>query len=354
MLDLLSPGLRMPIMNRRGERDHGIRPELVAYPKTPVDLGLSGHNALLINRSQMKAHALRKLVALVAVVVAVGCGAFVLMKAAPGKLKGQIRPSSYAELVALPETDLAAVDVAVMNLLCAEGLPGAEGLDLKASLAVLDQWTEVARQAERKYLPQFQRNPARYDHSLAKFKAVNLGLTLKQDLGCDYNKEISSSGVMADIRSTRFFRNSRDLFLHGFIENRKGSCSSLPVLMVAIGRRCGYPLFLVPSKGHLFCRWDDGKERFNLEIATQGVDSQPDSYYRGWPYPFNEEELASEKYLKSLTPAEELGLFAEIRGDCLRENQRRKESAQAYEVALRSFPKSKMVKANMINVKGEN
>lgn len=296
---------------------------------------------------------LKKVVALAVAVVAIGAGGFVLWKQSPPTAQ-QRSPFSYAELTALPEGDLAKLDVARMNLLCAEGLPGAESLDLKQCLTVLDQWAEVVRQAERKYLPQFRRNPARYDNSLAKFKAVNLGLTLKQDLGCDYNKELVTSGVMADIRSTRFFHDSSDLFLHGFTEKRKGSCASLPVLMVAVGRRCGYPLYLATSKGHLFCRWDDGKERFNIETAIEGVDSKLDSYYRQWPHPIDDEGLTREKYLKSLSPSEELGVFAQVRAACLEENRRLNEAAQAYETALRSFPESKYVKAYLNNVRGEN
>lgn len=300
----------------------------------------------------MKSHARRQFVALVAIAVVIGAGGFVLWKQSPPTAQRR-GPSSYAELVALPEGDLAKVDTALMNLLSAEGLPGAESLDLKQCLIVLDQWAEVVRQAERKYLPQFHRNPARYDSSLAKFKAVNLGLTLKQDLGYDYNKELVTSGVMADIRSTRFFRDSSDLFLHGFTEKRKGSCASLPVLMVAVGRRCGYPLYLAASKGHLFCRWEDGAERFNIETAIEGVDSKPDSHYRRWPHPFTDEELTTEKYLKSLSPPEELGVFAQIRAACLEENRRLKESAEAYEIALRSFPESKYIKAYLNSVRGE-
>lgn len=300
----------------------------------------------------MKSHALRKFVALAVVVAAIGAGAFALLKQSPPTAHPS-GPSSYAQLMAMPDAELAKVDIAVMNLLCAEGLPGAENLGMNQCLTVLDQWAEVVRKNESKYLTQFRRNPAHYDNSLAKFKAVNLGLTLKQDLGCDYNKELVTSGVMADIRSTRFFRDSSDIFLHGFTEKRKGSCASLPVLMVAVGRRCGYPLYLAASKGHLFCRWDDGSERFNIETAIEGVDSKPDSYYRQWPHPIDDEELTTEKYLKSLSPAEELGVFAQIRAACLEENRSLNDSAQAYEIALRSFPESKYIKAYLNNVRGE-
>jgi hypothetical protein len=148
----------------------------------------------------MKSRALRKLGPVALAVIVIGAGGFVMVKQSP-RTAHPNGPSSFAELIATPDQDLAKVDIALMNLLSAEGLPGAETLDVKQCLRVLDQWAEVVRQAERKYSPQFHRNPSRHDNSLAKFKAVNLGLTLKQDLGCDYNKDLVTSGVMADIRS---------------------------------------------------------------------------------------------------------------------------------------------------------
>ena len=283
----------------------------------------------------------------IAAMAILGCVAWLFVKHA-------VCPSSYEELIALPDRELAHVDIARMNLLCAQGLLGAENLNVDQSLATLDRWAKIAMQAERKYSPQYSQNSDRYDNSYAKFKAVNLALTLKQDLRCGYNINLVASGSMADIRTTSFFRNSKDLFLHGFTEKRTGSCSSLPVLMVAVGRRCGYPLYLVACKGHLFCRWDDGKEQFNIETAMQGVDSKPDSYYRTWPHPSTDTEVRQEKYLKTLTPAEELGIFAQLRAACLQENGRFQESADVYRVALRSFPESQMLQAYLANVKGRN
>lgn len=253
-------------------------------------------------------------------------------------------PEAYAELVALPSDQLQQMDIARMNLLCAEGLPGAEGLGVDQALGMLDQWAELVRKNEAKHLPEFYRNSRQYDGSVAKFKAVNLGLTLKQDLKCGYNQRLVTQGLMNDVSSTRFFKDAGDLFLHGFTEDRKGSCSSLPVLMVAVGRRCGYPLHLVACKGHLFCRWDDGRERFNIETACPGIDSKPDSHYKHWPHPSTDEEIKSEKYLKNLAPQEELGVFCQIRAACLQENNRTDEAAQAYRHALKSFPDSKQLK----------
>lgn len=261
-----------------------------------------------------------------------------------------LAPKTYAELVALPAGELRQMDIARMNLLCAEGLPGAESANIEGFLALFDQWTELVKQNEKRYSAQYFRNPSEYDHSFAKFQAVNLGLTLKQDLKCGYNQNLVSQGLMSDVGSTRFFKNAGDLFLHGFAEDGKGSCSSLPVLMVAIGRRCGYPLHLVACKGHLFCRWDDGSERFNLETACPGVDSKPDAYYKQWPHPCTDDEIESEKYLENLTPDEELGVFCQIRAACLQENGRPVEAAVAYRHALKAFPDSSQLKRYLNHV----
>jgi hypothetical protein len=179
------------------------------------------------------------------------------------------------ELLAIPEQNLGKVDIARMNLLCATGLPNAENLDVEKCLATLDQWAEVVKTAETKYLPAYHRNPAKYENSLSKFKAIYLVLTIQEELRCWYNMELIRSGAMQDFRSLRFFNDSRDLFLHGFVERQKGTCASIPVLAVALGRRCGYPLHLVSTKGHLLFRWDDGKERFNVEASSDGTDIFP-------------------------------------------------------------------------------
>ena len=122
------------------------------------------------------------------------------------------------------------------------------------------------------------------------------------------------------------------------LNRRTGTCSSLPVLQVAVGRRLGYPLKLVTTKGHLFVRWEGAGERFNIEAAGQGVNRFTDDYYRHWPWEITPAEEAAEGYLKSLTPPEELAVFLSIRGMCLRETGRLPEAAQTFGAAARLAP----------------
>jgi regulator of sirC expression with transglutaminase-like and TPR domain len=265
-----------------------------------------------------------------------------------------VAPETLSELLNLPEDKLARVDIARMNLLCATGLPNSEDIKLNDYLLKLDGWAEVVKKAEQKYLPTFYKNPARYENSLSKFKAITLALTIQEDLKCKYNMELVRSGIMQNTRQTKFFRDSRDLFVHGLIERRTGTCSSLPVLIVILGRRCGYPLYLVTSKGHLFCRWQDSHEAFNIEAASRGVDIYQNSHYRTFPYPFTDKEMNSEKYLKTLAPVEELGVFMNNRGLCLQEHNLFRQALDAYSVSLRGFPNSTLTRAYIDNVKRRN
>ena len=108
----------------------------------------------------------------------------------------------------------------------------------------------------------------------------------------------------------------------------------MPVLVVAIGRRLGYPLKLVRAKAHLFARWDTEKERFNIEATGRGWNTYTDSYYRQWPHPFTKAEEQANRFLKSLSPAEVLSGFLGLRALCLKEHKRDAEAKQALDKSI--------------------
>lgn len=69
------------------------------------------------------------------------------------------------------------------------------------------------------------------------------------------------------------------LLPHFVLANKKGACLgvSLIILMLAEKLRC--PVYGVMLPGHFFCRYDNGKVRFNIEPNKSGID-HPDNYYR--------------------------------------------------------------------------
>ena len=248
---------------------------------------------------------------------------------------------SLNDLLELPAAELAQKDVALMNLLCAQQLPGASELNVSNLLTTLDQWAKQVQRETESHLYRFRANPQEFDSSEAYFRMLMMAVVFYEDFNIRYNPERMSSPANLN-PNDRFFADSQDIFLHGLLGKRRmGTCSSMPVLYLAVGRRLGYPLKLVTTKAHLFLRWEDAKERFDLEATGRGMNRYDDEHFKQWPFPVSEEEIRAEGYLKSLTAAEELAVFLSLRGNCLKEAGQMKEAAACYAQAARLAPNSR-------------
>ncbi len=210
---------------------------------------------------------------------------------------------TWEQFARLPEDELARQDIAEVNLACAAGLPGAEGMDPPLCLrtidgmgAVIDQYTNPCR---------FHQNPGRWENSFGIFRIHAMISILQKRFGVRYNP--AKIPVDSPLETP-------DQFIFGIIQGEGGTCGSLPVLYVAVGRRLGYPLKLVSAAGekasHYFVRWDepDG-ERFNIEVSFDGFGCPPDDHYRTGIYRTKPEWEATGTILKSKTPWEELAGF---------------------------------------------
>jgi len=145
-------------------------------------------------------------------------------------------------------------------------------------------------------------------------------------------------------------RDSRDLFIHGLLSGHGGACVSMPTLLCAIGRRLGYPLFMVQAKEHTFIRWDDPTtgERFNFDGTSPGFTPHDDEYYLDHPVPLTTEDLMYfPGYLKNMaTRSEELALMLGERGQCLQFNLRPLEAMISLQYAVAADPENRLLKDN--------
>lgn len=246
-----------------------------------------------------------------------------------------IRPRDLAELLALSSTDLARCDIARMNLLCAEGLPGAEGLDVEQCLTTLTQWTDSVRRYTADALPRFRRDPLGDggDGHEGVFRFIAMATVLKHPRGLGIAYQPTAKGNFV-------FLDSRDDLIHGLLTRRLGTCASLPALFVAIGRRLKYPMHLALAKRHFLCQWiDSNGSRHNLEgSGNGGGDSPPDEFYRHVEHPLTAADMATGRYLRPMTVAETLAAFLEVRGHCLADNRYLDESKLAYAQAHKVAP----------------
>lgn len=169
-------------------------------------------------------------------------------------------PSSLDRLLSLDDQTLETMDPLEVDLAVARSIPGGETMDVARYQRILDEWAAQIKAETDRYLYKFQQSPAEYKNSLAYFKALTMVTVVGQDLKVSY-----------DVKSVAF-DDPRDLFVHGVIDQRRGTCVSLPVLYMALGHRLGYPIKAVALPRHLFCRWEDRAtgERFNIEAANAG------------------------------------------------------------------------------------
>ena len=248
------------------------------------------------------------------------------------------QPATSAELLALKPELLSAVDIGVMNMLCAQGLPGAEDIKVADYQATLDQWAQHVKSETDRNFHRFREDPAFYYKSEAFYKMLMMAVVVYEDFGVRYNPKwiAPPSETRAD---DHFFADAHDVFIHGMVgPQRMGTCSSMPVFYIALGRRLGYPLKLVKTRQHLFMRWDSPTERFEMDATGKGIDRYDDDYYKKGPFPITEQEIQEEDYLKSLSSQEELSVFLSIRGACLRENGFYGDATAAYQAAYQYAP----------------
>lgn len=237
---------------------------------------------------------------------------------------------------------MARYDLAFVNLVCATMLPDTAGLKIPACMETVSAWTKQVKTETHRLLKQFRRDPGQYNNSEAYFRALAMITVLQRDCGVRYDLEASKR---------RDFRNSREGFLHGVLTGDKaGTCSNLPVLYTAVGRRLGYPIRLVLAKGHLFCRWHDPRtgERFNLEASGRGLNVFPDDYYITWPRTILAGEVRDGTYLRSLDPVEELAVFMLTRGHCLEDRGYLLDAIVAYGHAHRLMPTDPHAMAHLL------
>jgi len=185
-----------------------------------------------------------------------------------------------------------------MNLLCAQGLPGAEKMDIAACLGMRDRYAATAKEQIEKYLPTYQRNPARFQNIEGFYRMQMLVTVLKQDFRLDYNPARRS-----DEPWNTFYADSRDLLLNGLLAPpHLGTCGSLPVVVTAVAQRLGYPVKLVQTHEHMFCRWEDAADRFNIECTNGGMSSHPDEYYTKGVFATSDPIYANEHFLQNMSP----------------------------------------------------
>lgn len=224
----------------------------------------------------------------------------------------------------------------------------------------------------RRNFHRFTERPEEYRNSLAYYRMGMMGTTLVQDMGIQYNPKFEEAQRREnlDARTVRewdvLYSDSRAVFLHGLLAGqRHGTCSSMPFLYAAIGRRLGYRVNVAARKYHLYVRYEEENgDHLNMEATeNQGFATPSDAEYRDDKLTpaMTEEEIHGCGWLRPLSNKETLGLCLTIRAWCLRSMKRYDEEIATLEHARRYVPQTPMmrqvIEANQTlakNLRGED
>jgi len=263
-----------------------------------------------------------------------------------------IQPKTLAELLALPPDQLEKVDIARIDLLCAEGLPGADDLDIEKCTQTLDAWAQYVKTETAKNYHRFIEHPEKFKNSSGRYQMAVMAAVLCQDLRVHYDpkreKELLdnnffSQGEPYGKAERSFFSDSSDMFLHGLLSDKRyGTCASMPYLYVAIGRRLGYPVSIAKTHMHNYVYYDEGDgKHFNVEATEHRVFTTPtDDAYRHpiWGAPSSAEYFEKRGLLRPLSNKEALAHLLATRAAVFRSGGRHDEEAKTWAAAARYFP----------------
>jgi len=156
---------------------------------------------------------------------------------------------TVAQLVALSDAELEKVDILEMNVAVAMEIPGLENLDYGHYRRIVDGWTEQFA----RWLPEAERGgfypaPEKYKNNINFFRLGMLTQFLDQTVGVAYvedQKQVQLEAHKEGHKAEIAYTDPGHLLLHGLIDTKRGTCGTMPALHVAIGRRLGWPCFMV-------------------------------------------------------------------------------------------------------------
>lgn len=114
-----------------------------------------------------------------------------------------------------------------------------------------------------------------------------------------------------------YYTDPGQLFLHGLIDTKLGSCGNMAAIHVAVARRMGWPVSLACVKSHFISRFDNGEIVHNIEVTQTDkpgtFSSDTDEWYMK-KFELPKKAIESGSDLRCLTAREMIGAFVSLRG----------------------------------------
>jgi hypothetical protein len=245
---------------------------------------------------------------------------------------------SVMELLALPDKELDKIDVLEMSIAVAREVKGFEHLDYNYYNQLIDSWTQQFLMWLPTVEQEYYQDPPRWKNDINFARLGALAQWLDQAAGMHYIPEHitrQKEGLGVE------YKDLRQMLVFGLIDTKEGTCATMPVLQIIMGRKCGWPVSLICVKHHYMLRYDDGKNRYNLEATDTGrggfaiaTDAEVMEEMKLSP-----QAVACGSDLRSLTNREIMAVFIAARARYYKDTNQMDLSDRDYSLARSQFPK---------------
>ncbi len=221
------------------------------------------------------------------------------------------------KLLALPEDK---IDIGLAALTFAhDAYP--DDTDIQAYSRRIDQLAQEVRTVQR---------IAKANHTAARNSTDDTVLALSavffKDEGFTYD------------HSPEAMTNALNYFLPGTIEKKKGICSTLPMLYMAIGQRLGLPVYAVETPRHNFVRIADPHSQFrNIEVTSAGA--PPDAWYIAQEH-LTDTAITRGTYMRPITHHQYLAVLLGINASYWQYHGQEERAINYYKKAMEIDPQS--------------
>lgn len=164
------------------------------------------------------------------------------------------------ELLALSDEELEKISLVELNLAVVREIEGYEDLDASKYEAIVDQWAREFAKELPKIDAAFRGREAEYQNDLRFYRIGQLMAWLGHKKNIEYIPE--QRGLKHVL-----YKDPGELFLHGLLDTKLGTCGNMPTLQADIARRLDWPVALAPVENHTVCRFDDGEVAYNIETT---------------------------------------------------------------------------------------
>ena len=240
---------------------------------------------------------------------------------------------THWQFLALPDEQLEQADVLRLNLAVACGIPGLESLDIEKYTRTVDAWTAAFTRELPRLERMFKATPHKWKNDLRFFRVGMLQGFLGHEIGIWYIEEQKQAEAVR-------YTDPGQLFLHGLIDTKQGTCGNMAALHVAMCRRMGWPVSLACVRSHFISRFDDGEVIHNIEATSThpgAFASDPDEIYiEKFNLPKRAIECGSD--LRKLTAREMIGVFLALRGRHYCDTQRMRLADLEFALSRVLFP----------------